>query len=254
MERSNPRLGNNAVKDSAEITRKDISHYQQKYIIEGNRSASSQNIFISALKLFYKVVLNQTLEMQDFERPMRVHVLPQVFNKEQVARILLAPINIKHRTMLFTIYSCGLRCGDLLNLKIADIDSKRMLIHIKNGKGRKDRIVPLPKKLLGILRTYYKSCKPKVYLFEGAKAGEQYSEASLRQVFKKAVKKVGIRGTAKLHWLRHSYATHLLESGTDIRYIQELLGHSSSRTTEIYTHVSMRNIQQIQSPLDDMEL
>lgn len=154
--------------------------------------------------------------------------------------------------MLSLIYSCGLRRSELLNLKPTNIDSKRNLIHIKQAKGKKDRIVPLSPKILEQLRAYYLAYKPTNWLFEGNCKGEKYSEQSLQSVLKQAVSKAGINKPVTLHWLRHSYATHLLESGTDLRYIQELLGHNSSRTTEIYTHVSTQNIQKIKSPFDDL--
>jgi integrase/recombinase XerD len=232
----------------------DINYFNENYIIKQGRSVSSQNIFISALKLFFERIINKEIEVEDLRRPRREHRLPEVFSKEEIGRIIGAPVNIKHRTMLATVYSCGLRCGDLINLKLVDVDSERMLLHIKKGKGNKDRIVPLPKKLLEMLKEYYVAYKPKTYVFEGEVIGNHYHETSLRQIFHSAVKKSGIKRRAKLHWLRHSYATHLLEGGTDLRYIQEILGHSSSRTTEIYTHVSIRNIQKIRNPFDDMDL
>jgi integrase/recombinase XerD len=154
--------------------------------------------------------------------------------------------------MLSLIYSCGLRCGELLALKPVHIDSKRNIVLLKNSKGKKDRIVQLSSKILEILRDYYKMYKPQIYLFEGQIKGTQYDSRSLQQVLKQALKKSDIRKPVTLHWLRHSYATHLLESGTDLRYIQELLGHSSSKTTEIYTHVSTKSLQQIKSPFDDL--
>jgi integrase/recombinase XerD len=132
------------------------------------------------------------------------------------------------------------------------IDSKRNIVLLKNSKGKKDRIVPLSLKILELLREYYKVYKPRTYLFEGQEVGNPYSNKSLQSVLKQALTKAGIKKPATLHWLRHSYATHLLESGTDLRYIQELLGHNSSKTTEIYTHVSTKNIQQIKSPFDDL--
>ncbi|MEX1201600.1 MAG: tyrosine-type recombinase/integrase [Ferruginibacter sp.] len=141
-------------------------------------------------------------------------------SKEEVKSILSAPLNQKHRVMLSVLYSCGLRCGELLVLQPAHIDSSRGLIIIKNAKGKKDRIVPLSFKILEMLREYYKSYRPKKFLFEGQVAGEPYDSRSLQQVLKNAVKKAVIRRPVTLHWLRHSYATHLLESGTDLRYIQ----------------------------------
>lgn len=154
--------------------------------------------------------------------------------------------------MLSLIYACGLRRGELLNLKLIDIDSNRGLLRINQGKGNKDRVVPISEKILELLREYYRYEKPKVYLFEGTTSGQTYSPTSLQEVLKSAVKKSGIKKPVTLHWLRHSYATHLLESGTDLRFIQELLGHNSSKTTEIYTHVSQKSLQKIKSPFDDL--
>lgn len=185
-------------------------------------------------------------------RPKRSKVLPNVLSKEEIKLIWNAHSNIKHKMMLSLIYSCGLRRSELLNLKPADIDSKRGIVIIRQGKGKKDRIAPLSPKILEMLREYYVLCKPKTWLFEGQNIGEQYSEYSLQSVLKQALQKVGNTKPVTLHWLRHSYATHLLENGTDLRYIQELLGHSSSKTTEIYTHVSTKSLQQIKSPFDDL--
>jgi integrase/recombinase XerD len=154
--------------------------------------------------------------------------------------------------MLALIYSCGLRRSELLNLKPTDIDSKRNIIIIRAAKGKKDRIAPLSEKVLQMLREYYMAYKPKTWLFEGQFAGEQYSAKSLESVLKQAIEKTKIRKPITLHWLRHSYATHLLEAGTDLRYIQEILGHKNSKTTEIYTHVSTKSLQKIKSPFDDL--
>ena len=154
--------------------------------------------------------------------------------------------------MLSLIYSCGLRRSELINLKIHDINSDRNIVIIKQSKGKKDRIAPLSTGVLIMLREYYVTYKPLTYLFEGRENGTKYDERSLAEVLKQALEKAKIKKPVSLHWLRHSYATHLLESGTDLRYIQELLGHNSSKTTEIYTHVSTKNIQQIKSPFDDL--
>jgi integrase/recombinase XerD len=175
-----------------------------------------------------------------------------VLSKEEVASILNASINQKHRTMLSLIYACGLRRSEVLNLKPKDVDSKRGMLTIRNAKGRKDRLVPISGKVIEMLRSYYKAYRPKVWLFEGQFEGTPYSEQSIQSVLKQAVRAAGIKRPVTLHWLRHSYATHLLESGTDLRYIQELLGHKSSKTTEIYTHVSMKSLQKIKSPFDDL--
>lgn len=154
--------------------------------------------------------------------------------------------------MLSLIYACGLRCGELLELKPEHIDSNRHVLIIKQAKGRKDRIAPLSEKTIVMLRSYYTIFKPITYLFEGQVKGTMYDARSLQQVLKQAVAKCEIHKPVSLHWLRHSYATHLLEQGTDLRYIQEILGHSRSTTTEIYTHVSTKSIQHIKSPFDDM--
>lgn len=154
--------------------------------------------------------------------------------------------------MLSLIYACGLRRSELLNLTLKDIQSDRNLLFIRQSKGKKDRVVPISNKLIEMLRDYYKAFKPKTWLFEGQFPNIKYSKKSLENVLKQSLSKANITKKVSLHWLRHSYATHLLENGTDLRYIQELLGHSSSRTTEIYTHVSTRNLQQIRSPFDDL--
>ena len=215
-------------------------------------SSSYQNQIVNSIKLYFKTCRDTKIEIDKIHRPKRAKALPNVLSKEEVKKILDAHSNLKHKAMLSMIYSCGLRRSELLNLKFSDIDSKRNIVLLKNAKGKKDRIAPLSPKILAMLRTYYKEYKPKNWLFEGQKQGEQYSEKSLQSVLKQALQKVGITKPVTLHWLRHSYATHLLESGTDLRYIQELLGHSSSKTTEIYTHVSTKNIQQIKSPFDDL--
>jgi len=160
--------------------------------------------------------------------------------------------NKKHKTALSLIYACGLRRGELLNLKLGDVDSKRGVLKILKSKGKKDRIVPISDSIIHMLREYYEEEKPVTWLFEGQKKDTQYSATSLSEVLESAVTKANIKKPVTLHWLRHSYATHLLEAGTDLRYIQELLGHKSSKTTEIYTHVSTKSLQKIKSPFDDL--
>jgi integrase/recombinase XerD len=239
-------------KPIAEITNEDVVLYNNNYILKNNLSASYQNQIVNAIKLYFKTIKQTKIEVDKIHRPKRAKVLPNVLSKEEVKAILEAHGNIKHKAMLSMIYSCGLRRSELLNLKFTDIDSKRNIVLLKNAKGKKDRIAPLSPKILKMLREYYSEYKPTVWLFEGQHKGEQYSETSLQKILKTAVLKVRITKPVTLHWLRHSYATHLLESGTDLRYIQELLGHNSSKTTEIYTHVSTKSIQQIKSPFDDL--
>ena len=211
-----------------------------------------QNQVINAIKLFYRNRFNRSMEVDYIQRPRREKRLPNVLSKSEVKAILASPTNLKHRAMLSLIYACGLRRGELLHLRLADIHSDRHLLFIHQSKGKKDRMAPISQKVIDLLRDYYKAYKPRTWLFEGQSPGEPYSERSLQLVLKGAVKKAGNKTPISLHWLRHSYATHLLESGTDIRYIQELLGHSSSKTTEIYTHVCTKNLQRIRSPFDDL--
>ena len=239
-------------KELQNITNDDVIIYNNDFIIKNKLSASYQNQIVNAIKLFFKTIQNKKMEIEKIHRPKREKLLPNVLSKEEVKLILNAHSNIKHKTMLSLIYSCGLRRSELLNLKPADIDSKRGIVIIRQSKGKKDRIAPLSPKILEMLRAYYRDFKPKVWLFEGQVENTKYDERSLSNVLKQALTKSRITKPVSLHWLRHSYATHLLESGTDLRYIQELLGHSSSKTTEIYTHVSTKNIQQIKSPFDDL--
>lgn len=234
----------------SELANADLERFNTEYIIANKLSASYQNQVINAVKLFAKVQLNQHLDPEIIRRPRTSKPLPNVLSKEEVKAILEAPRNLKHRMMLSLIYACGLRRSELIQLKPSDILSNRGLVHIKQAKGKKDRVVPISEKLIIQLRDYYKLFRPQVWLFEGQVPGERYSETSLQLVLKQALHKSKITKPVTLHWLRHSFATHLLEQGTDLRYIQEILGHSSSRTTEIYTHVSNHSIQHIKSPFD----
>lgn len=239
-------------KNIAEITNEDVITYNTAFLLNNNFSASYQNQIVSAIKLYFATIVEKKIDIAKIHRPRREKILPNVLSKEEIKAILEAHQNIKHKTMLSLIYSCGLRRSELLHLKPTDIDSKRNIVIIRQSKGKKDRITPLSPKILALLREYYSIYKPTTFLFEGSQKGSCYSEHSLHNVLKQALAKVKITKPVTLHWLRHSYATHLLESGTDLRYIQELLGHNSSRTTEIYTHVSTKNLQQIKSPFDDL--
>jgi integrase/recombinase XerD len=230
----------------------EIIHFNTGYILRKKLSASYQNQVINAIKLFYRNRFNRNMDLDNIQRPRREKRLPNVLSKQEIKAILEAPTNIKHRAMLSLIYACGLRRSELLNLTLKDVLSDRNLLFIRQSKGKKDRVVPIGDKLIDMLRTYYKAYKPKTWLFEGQHTGDRYSERSLQLVLKQALVKAGNKKSVSLHWLRHSYATHLLESGTDLRYIKELLGHSSSKTTEIYTHVTTKSLQQIRSPFDDL--
>jgi integrase/recombinase XerD len=240
-------------KNMQDITNEDVITFNTHYIFAKKLSATYQSQFINALKLFYKLVNQSNIHIDELVRPKKSYQLPKVISEEEVAAIINAAANIKHKCMLSLIYSAGLRRGELLNMKNHDIDSKRMMITIRHAKGRKDRMVPLSPVVLKMLRTYYASYKPAIYLFEGQYGG-QYSERSLDHVLKHAAKVAGIKKNINLHMLRHSYATHLLEAGTNLRFIQELLGHRSPKTTQIYTHVSKEQIGKILSPLDKLNL
>ena len=239
-------------KELDEIGNEDIITFNNEYILKKGLSASYQNQMVNAVKLFFQTVQNKRLDIEKIHRPKKSKTLPNVLSKEEIKAILEVHGNIKHRAMLSLIYACGLRRSELLNLKPADVDSKRGILLIKQAKGKKDRIAPISEKIIELLRQYYKSYKPQTWLFEGQTKGKQYSEKSLENVLKQALQKANIIKPVSLHWLRHSYATHLLESGTDLRFVQELLGHNSSKTTEINTHVSSKSLQKIKSPFDDL--
>jgi len=198
-----------------EIDNTDIAGFNKDYILAKKLSATYQGQFVNAIKLFYEKIPRKKIVIEELERPRTGSPLPHVLSKEDVARLISATANIKHKVILSLIYSCGLHRGELLNMRITDIDSKRNIINIRHAKGDKDRIVPLSDKILQLLREYVRQYKPKEWLLEGQIAGTQ-------------------------HTLRHCYATHLLEAGMDIQYIQALLGHKHSKTTEIYTHVTTR--------------
>jgi integrase/recombinase XerD len=239
-------------KEITDFETNDLIAYNNDYILKNKLSNSYQNQIVNAIKLFFRSIEHKKMNPELLHRPKREKLLPNVLSKEEVKQILDAHSNLKHKAMLSLIYSCGLRCGELLSMRPVHIDSKRGIVIIKQAKGKKDRIVPLSPKILEMLRQYFKDFQPQSYLFEGQEKGNPYDERSLQLVLKQALVKVKITKPVTLHWLRHSYATHLLESGTDLRYIQELLGHKSSKTTEIYTHVSTKNLQKIISPFDTL--
>lgn len=191
--------------------------------------------------------------MEGLERVKKEKKLPEVLSREEVERLISSYSNLKHRTMILLTYSCGLRRSEVLNLMWSDIDRKRMLLKVRLGKGKKDRLVVLPRKMLKALENYWRGYKSREYVFEGQKA-KKYSPTSFSAILKQGLERAGIKKAATLHTLRHSYATHLHEQGVDIFVIQKLLGHSSSKTTEIYTHISTKSLQGVQSPIETMDL
>ena len=221
------------------------------YLVNTNKiSISQQNQRINAIKFYFEKILGRDKQYFILHRPKKEYKLPKVLSKNEIKKIFNVCNNIKHRSILMLIYSARLRRSELINLRLSDIDSERMIVIINSGKGKKDRISLLSQNMLILLREYYKKFRPKTYLFEGI-SGEKYSPTSIANILKKSARKAGISKNITPHMLRHSFATHLLEQGTDLRYIQELLGHNSSKTTEIYTHVSSNAIDNIRNPVDD---
>jgi len=235
------------------ISREDISEFNHQVFIVTGKSHSTQNQAINAIKLFYAVNGEASIVPSDFTRPRREYKLPNVLTKEEVAHILRSSGNLKHKTLLSLTYGCGMRIGEILDLKWVDVSRAEGLLYIRRAKGRKDRRVPLSKGMIQMLERYFHVYKSNEYIFEGQYGGK-YSYSSSQQVIRRAVKRAGIRKHVTMHTLRHSYATHLLESGVGLRYIQEILGHNSPKTTMIYTHVSGKRLGEIRSPFDDLDL
>ncbi len=243
-----------STKPIEEVTVKDIEHFNFNFILKNNYSPKTQNQYISAIKTFYVKMKGINYDLVHIERPIEGRKLPKVIPIEDVQAFLAGIPNIKHKTALSTIYSLGLRRSELLNLQLEDIDFKRDVVHILNAKGKKDRDLPLPGKLKELLIVYNRQIKPLKWLIEGQDPGTPYSPTSLSSIFKQYLSRVIKNHNFTLHSLRHSYATHLLDMGVDLRIIQEFLGHKSSRTTEIYTHVSMKNLQNVKNPIDGFDI
>jgi site-specific recombinase XerD len=222
------------------LSAKDFQSYLDSYTFS---SVSQQNQIINAIRFLYKFGLNKKYDKVSFKRPKSEKKLPRVIDGEYIKSQLSKIENTKHQAILTLTYSVGLRVSEVVNLKIEDIDSKRMIIHIKNAKGRKDRIVPLSEVVLELLRKYFKEYRPKEYLFNGQYGGK-YSTGSCQKIYKKYIDK-----NSSIHTLRHSSFTNLLEGGTDLRIIQKIAGHASSKTTEIYTHVSNQTLSKVNLPI-----
>lgn len=236
-------------RDIQDLSDAKIREYLAHMVLNYSFGYSSQNQCINAIKLFYEIVYNRQTDSIHISRPRNARILPNVLSKSETEKLLESIQNTSHRLLLSLYYGCGMRAGEAVVLRKCDIDFSRMIIAIRSAKGRKDRIVPIPGKMVTLLKAQMKNRDSDDYLFKGQFEGP-YSVRSAQQILKRAVFKAGIKKRITLHTLRHSYATHLLEAGTDLRLIQELLGHRSSKTTEIYTHVSNRLIRGIRSPLD----
>ena len=235
------------------LTKEKIMSYMFWLANNKQYSETNLNTTINALKFYFEKVLGRSKEYYDLPRPRTTHKLPDVLAGEEIITLLKNIKNVKHHALIMTSYSAGLRVSDLVGLQLTDIDSKRMMIHVRDGKGKKDRFVPLSVKVLEVLRSYFKVYKPQKYLFEGQR-GQPYSTRSAQEIMAAAKKLAGIRKPGSTHMLRHSFATHHLENGTDIRYIQAMLGHNNIQTTMRYTHVAVKTIAKIQSPLDRLQL
>jgi site-specific recombinase XerD len=243
-------LGETKVQD---LTPPQIKRYLL-FCINQKLSENTIHSRINAIKIFYEQVLKKEKIFFDIPRPKKPMQLPKLLNEAELARLFNSLTNLKHKAILFTVYSAGLRVSEVVNLKIEDIDSKRMQVFIRQAKGKKDRYVNLSIFLLDVLRKYISAHKPrpKVYLFESDQTGLPYPTRTIQQIFSNAKAKAGILKTVGIHSLRHSFATHLLDQGTDIKYIKDLLGHFNIKTTERYLHVCKKQLTNIVSPLDTL--
>jgi integrase/recombinase XerD len=231
-----------------------IKSYLLWLLTKKNYSEQHLHTTINAIKFYFEKVLNRPRTVYEIPRPKKPFTLPAVHGQQSMTALIKGTENLKHRFMLMMAYSAGLRVSEVVGLQVNDIDKERKVIHIKRAKGKKDRRVPLSDRLVKELDVYLQNFNPATWLFEGQSRGEQYSIRSAQAVFQQAKQRAGINKKSGFHSLRHSYATHLLEGGTDIRLIQGLLGHNSIKTTVRYTHVSTRDLNKIQSPLDKLDL
>jgi integrase/recombinase XerD len=242
------------MKDPAEITMEDITSYQVFLVYSKKVSFSTFNLAVCSIKYFFRHILDKGFRIDLIPYQKKAKSLPNVLSRQEVMRIINAAVNLKNKALIQTIYAAGVRLSELINLMVSDIDSKRMVIRIDEGKGKKDRYVMLSKTLLATLREYWKDAqpKPKTYLFPGVKPDTHFSRRSVQRIVKETTLLAHIDKNVTPHILRHCFATHLLEDGCNIRVIQKLLGHKSLRATELYTHVAENYINQTKSPLDSL--
>ncbi|MEA3463992.1 MAG: site-specific tyrosine recombinase/integron integrase [Patescibacteria group bacterium] len=238
-------------KSPKEINKQDIKDYLD-FLFSSGKSASTVNLVINALKFYYEQILQRKFFIPNIgiKRPKKDKKLPIVLSKQEIIRMIAATDNLKHKLIIQILYGSGLRVSEVVSLRINDIDFNRRMIIVKAGKGRKDRMTILSKQILKNIDKYLEQYHPLVYLFESYEAGKKMNIRSAQKVVMDAVKKAGISKKANAHSLRHSFATHLLEAGTDIRYIQALLGHVRLETTQVYTKVANNKLRDIESPLD----
>lgn len=235
--------------DPKEISEEQIIKHVSKVVRDHNYGTKTQNQIINSIKFYYEKVLGLQKHTYWIPRPRKETRIPVVASEEEVIRLIVASDNLKHQCIMGLLYSAGLRRGELVNLRLTDVNFDRRQLFVRGGKGKKDRTTILSDRMINALVKYFDLYKPNFWVFEGAE-GKQYSGVSVGMIVKKAAAKAGIKTKMSPHVLRHSFATHLMDKGTDIRYIQELLGHKSIETTAIYAHVSTRDLQKIKSPLD----
>jgi site-specific recombinase XerD len=239
--------------DIDKISEPQIIAFIRYLVMERKVSTTYQNQAINAIKFYYEKVLGGQRKFYFIDRPKKEKTLPVVLNREETIRMIQCTKNIKHKAILMLAYSSGLRLGEIVRLRINDIDRERFQIRIEQSKGRKDRYTKLSQKFLEIMDKYTEEYNPKDLLFEGAK-GNEFSDKSIQNMVKAAAERAGITKEITPKTLRHTFATHSLEDGVDLRYIQSMLGHSSSKTTEIYTHITTKGFDQIKSPLDNLDI
>jgi len=241
-------------KPPSAIAAEDVRAYLLHLAQEGKASASSRNQARNAIKFLYAEVLQEPGKVEDVPRARERQRLPVVLSREEVVGLFAAVENLKHRAILLVIYAAGLRVSEAARLKVADVDGKQHRLFVRGGKGAQDRYTIIAETALEALREYWRVYRPKEWLFPSDRPDKAISPRTIQAVFKQARERAGIRKAATVHTLRHSFATHLLEDGVDLRYIQELLGHKDPRTTQLYTHVSRGKVERIRSPLDGLAL
>jgi len=230
---------------------KEVRDFLLHLIRDRKASPATQDMYVNALKFLYTITLKRPEVVKDISHPKRPQTLPVILSPEEVLRIFEAIRSVKYKAIIATAYAAGLRVSEVCGLRIADIDSQRMRIHVRAGKGKKDRYVMLGESLLALLRQYYQAARPKgEYLFPGQKPQRHLTTTAVNKVLRQVIAATGLSKRVTMHTLRHCFATHLLEAGTDIRILQVLLGHSSIRTTLRYTHITDRLVQKLVSPLD----
>lgn len=238
-------------KEIRNLTQQEVKTYLIDRLTRQKITYSTQNVAINAIKMYFEIIYKRFIDIQELPRPRRERRLPNVLSKEDIESIISCITNFKNRLLISLFYGCGLRASEAIKLRKTDIDFDRKLIYVRRAKGKKDRIVPIPENLIDELRMQIRRDRKNEFLFQG-QIKNNYTTRSAQSILRQAVLRSGITKRVTLHTLRHSYGTHLLESGTDLRIIQELMGHSSSKTTEIYTHVSNSLIGSVRSPFDSL--